>query len=184
MSAKETKEKILKCTTELILERGGDISNVTIRTIAARAGIGVGLTNHYFSSKEQLIEECIASVFSELFEQLAGNGIGTAAGIDRPDSADDLLKADPGLPEDIGNGSFIRISETAGDEEKNNLSEIGELGDEKDDLLAGLLESGTDDEDELSISLQETVPTGNDELTAGLTGTETTAENGLSSGLL
>ncbi|MCR5322576.1 MAG: TetR/AcrR family transcriptional regulator [Lachnospiraceae bacterium] len=70
MSARETKEKILKCTTELILERGGDIGNVTIRTIAARAGIGVGLTNHYFSSKEQLVEECIESVFSELFKIL------------------------------------------------------------------------------------------------------------------
>ena len=72
MSAKETKEKILKCTTELILERGGDIGNVTIRTIAARAGIGVGLANHYFESKEQLINECIDRVFSELFEMLTG----------------------------------------------------------------------------------------------------------------
>ena len=74
MSAKETKEKILKCTTELILERGGDISNVTIRTIAARAGIGVGLTNHYFESKEQLVEECIESVFAELFEMIVNDG--------------------------------------------------------------------------------------------------------------
>ena len=80
MSAKETKEKILKCTTELILERGGDVSNVTIRTIAARAGIGVGLTNHYFRSKEQLIEECIENVFSQLFELLARNGSETGSG--------------------------------------------------------------------------------------------------------
>ena len=72
MSAKETKDRILKCTTELILERGGDIDNVTIRMIAARAGIGVGLTNHYFESKEQLINECIDKVFSELFDMLTG----------------------------------------------------------------------------------------------------------------
>ena len=72
MGAQETKEKILKCTTELILERGGDIRGVTIRMIAERAGIGVGLTNHYFSSKEQLVKECIDSVFEELFGILTG----------------------------------------------------------------------------------------------------------------
>ncbi|MBP5331919.1 MAG: helix-turn-helix transcriptional regulator [Lachnospiraceae bacterium] len=93
MSAKETKEKILKCTTELILERGGDISNVTIRTIAARAGIGVGLTNHYFESKEQLVEECIESVFAELFEMLTGedrNGAGQDS-LDEPGASQDRL---------------------------------------------------------------------------------------------
>ena len=70
MSAKETKDRIIKCTTDLILERDGDIDNVTIRMIAARAGIGVGLANHYFQSKEQLVSECIDRVFSELFEML------------------------------------------------------------------------------------------------------------------
>ena len=67
MSAQETKEKILACTTELIKELNGDISNVTIRTIAERAGIGVGLTNHYFKSKECLIAECVDAVFKDMF---------------------------------------------------------------------------------------------------------------------
>ena len=92
MSAKETKDKIIKCTTDLILERGGDISNVTIRTIAARAGIGVGLTNHYFESKEQLIEECIEGVFAELFEMLAGESK-SAEGPEAPKAPADGLKA-------------------------------------------------------------------------------------------
>ena len=87
MSAKETKERILKCATELILERGGDISSVTIRTIAARAGIGVGLTNHYFESKDQLIEECIENVFAELFEKLMNDGKRT----EETDTADGTL---------------------------------------------------------------------------------------------
>ena len=68
MSALETKEKILATTRELIKERNGDTANVTIRMIADRAGIGVGLTNHYFRSKELLIEECIAPVMEEVFD--------------------------------------------------------------------------------------------------------------------
>lgn len=67
MGAEETRARILNCTVELIKERGGDISNVTIRTIAERAGVGVGLTNHYFKSKELLVEECVNTVFKDLF---------------------------------------------------------------------------------------------------------------------
>ena len=68
MSALETKEKILDTTLALIKERNGDTVGVTIRMIADRAGIGVGLTNHYFKSKEILIEECIAPVMEEVFD--------------------------------------------------------------------------------------------------------------------
>ncbi|MBO4415530.1 MAG: TetR family transcriptional regulator [Lachnospiraceae bacterium] len=191
MSAKETKERILKCTTELILERGGDISNVTIRTIAARAGIGVGLTNHYFSSKEQLIEECIESVFSELFEMLAGNGIVTTAGIDKANNADGKLKVGSELSDDIGNEQKAGFSgvdrngqkaETEGSD--GSEPKAGELADEKDDLLAGLLDPDPEDENDLALSLQETLTAGDDELTAGLAGTDILTENSLSSGIL
>lgn len=67
MSAQDTKERILACTTELIKELNGNIDNVTIRTIADRAGVGVGLTNHYFKSKDCLIAECVDNAFSDLF---------------------------------------------------------------------------------------------------------------------
>lgn len=67
MGAEETREKILECTVQLIKERGGDFDNVTIRTIAAKAGVGVGLTNHYFKSKEQLLTECVDTVFKDVF---------------------------------------------------------------------------------------------------------------------
>ena len=115
MSAKETKEKILKCTTELILERGGDISNVTIRTIAARAGIGVGLTNHYFESKEQLIEECIENVFSELFDLLINDG----------------KRAEPAGEEQSTKETVVQDKDLSGSEPD-------------DELLSGLLEGNTD----------------------------------------
>ncbi len=74
MSALETKEKILATTLELIKERNGDTANVTIRMIADRAGIGVGLTNHYFKSKELLIGECIGPVLEGLFESFGQGG--------------------------------------------------------------------------------------------------------------
>ncbi len=67
MSALETKEKILDVTMALIKERKGDIGNVTIRMIADRAGIGVGLTNHYFKSKELLIGECVDNIMKDIF---------------------------------------------------------------------------------------------------------------------
>ena len=67
MSAIETREKILNTTMELLRERNGDISNVTIRMIADRAGIGVGLTNHYFKTKDCLVSECVDAVFKDIF---------------------------------------------------------------------------------------------------------------------
>lgn len=67
MGATETREKILSTTMELIKERNGDIGNVTIRMIADRAEIGVGLTNHYFKSKDILISECVNLVFKDIY---------------------------------------------------------------------------------------------------------------------
>ena len=137
MSAKETKEKILKCTTELILERGGDIGNVTIRMIAARAGIGVGLTNHYFSSKEQLIEECIESVFSELFEMLGSDGSyrnsDTTAGPQIPETKDHaVVPVEKALTEDVlGASKITGVSE---------VTEVTDL-DLDDELLSGLYDT-------------------------------------------
>jgi len=50
----EIKEKIISATIEIIQE-GYDISDITIRKIAKRADIGVGLINYHFQSKENLI---------------------------------------------------------------------------------------------------------------------------------
>ena len=58
-NAEQTQEAILAATQELILESGGDADQVTIRQIAARAGISVGLVNHYYATKELLIEACV-----------------------------------------------------------------------------------------------------------------------------
>lgn len=59
-----TKNKIIKVTTELILQSGGNTSEVTIRKIAESAKIGTGLVNHYFGSKERLLEICVQQIIS------------------------------------------------------------------------------------------------------------------------
>ena len=68
-NAKQTTEAILKTAELLILESGGDVERVTIRQIAERANISVGLIHYYFSSKAQLIEACV--------QRMIGGVVGT-----------------------------------------------------------------------------------------------------------
>lgn len=58
-NAEQTTELILQTAETLILESDGDAEQVTIRQIAERANISVGLVNYYFSSKAKLIEACV-----------------------------------------------------------------------------------------------------------------------------
>jgi len=46
-------------TTQLIQESDADINQITIRRIAERAQVGLGLINYHFGSKDKLILECI-----------------------------------------------------------------------------------------------------------------------------
>ena len=57
--AEQTIELILNTAETLILESGGDAERVTIRQIAQKANISVGLVNYYFQSKTKLIETCV-----------------------------------------------------------------------------------------------------------------------------
>lgn len=58
-NAERTTELILQTAESFIIESGGDVERVTIRQIAERANISVGLVNYYFSSKTKLIEACV-----------------------------------------------------------------------------------------------------------------------------
>jgi AcrR family transcriptional regulator len=42
--------------------KSGDIKKITIRRIAEEAGVGVGLINHYFETKDNLIEVCVQKI--------------------------------------------------------------------------------------------------------------------------
>jgi AcrR family transcriptional regulator len=64
MKSDISKENIIQQTICLIQESDGIIENITIRKIAERAHVGIGLINHYFDSKENLIEICVQTMIS------------------------------------------------------------------------------------------------------------------------
>lgn len=59
------KEKIITVTTELINESQGDLSLVTARKIADRAGVGLGLIHYHFENKDQLVTECVQRIINK-----------------------------------------------------------------------------------------------------------------------
>ena len=58
----QTKQRIQAATTDLIQRSEGNLAQVTMRAIAQQAGVSVGLINHYFTSKDQLIEACVQQI--------------------------------------------------------------------------------------------------------------------------
>lgn len=54
----ETREKIMKCTLELVKSEK-DYSKITIRRIVSAAGVSLSAVNYHFGSKERLINEVI-----------------------------------------------------------------------------------------------------------------------------
>jgi AcrR family transcriptional regulator len=73
---KNVKEKIIDATTELIGECAS-IESVTVRDIAAKASVGIGLINYHFQTKENLINQCVQKMigntinnFDKLYQSL------------------------------------------------------------------------------------------------------------------
>ena len=62
----DIKENIIKATTELIEQKGGDLSAVTSRAIAEKSGIALGLINYHFKSKDKLIEVCVQRIANKI----------------------------------------------------------------------------------------------------------------------
>ncbi|PJI09227.1 MULTISPECIES: TetR/AcrR family transcriptional regulator [Clostridium] len=60
------KEKIIEVTIDLIQNANGEIHKITTRAIAKQAGIGVGLVNYHFESKNKLIEICVQRIISDV----------------------------------------------------------------------------------------------------------------------
>ena len=66
MKKEETKESILRETIQLIRENNGDLSKVTARLIAERAGVSLGLINYHFGNKDNLILECTQLIIHDV----------------------------------------------------------------------------------------------------------------------
>jgi AcrR family transcriptional regulator len=68
MKNPNVKGKIMDATTTLI-EESVSIENVTIRDIAAKAGVGVGLINYHFQTKENLINQCVQKMIGNIIHR-------------------------------------------------------------------------------------------------------------------
>lgn len=64
--ANDVKEIIIHIATELIQEYNGDVAKITLRKIAERANVGLGLINYHFGSKEQLITICVQRIINNV----------------------------------------------------------------------------------------------------------------------
>lgn len=60
-SAGDTRTRILEAAAGLLNE-GGDPQRITVRQIAERAGVGVGLINYHFQSRDNLLNEVVSSL--------------------------------------------------------------------------------------------------------------------------
>lgn len=61
----EAKERIIRAAMELI-NTEKDIDRITIRNIAERAGVGTGLINYHFQTKENLLKQCVQLIIGDV----------------------------------------------------------------------------------------------------------------------
>lgn len=66
----ETKEKIIQATIRM-LDETDDPNEITIRGIAERVGIGVGLINYHFDSRENLLHLAASERMTDMAEAFA-----------------------------------------------------------------------------------------------------------------
>ena len=62
---RDVKQAIIEATLQLINERGSNLADITIRDICQEAGVGVGLINYHFQSKENLITNCVQKMIEQ-----------------------------------------------------------------------------------------------------------------------
>lgn len=63
------KDKIIKATIALLSEVG-EPDKITIRQIAERANVGIGLINYHFQTKENLLYKAVSDTMSQMAVQL------------------------------------------------------------------------------------------------------------------
>jgi AcrR family transcriptional regulator len=67
----EVKERIIEAATSLIAESEGDVTGISTRAIAEKVGVGVGLINYHFQTKDNLIEICVERMIGEVIAAFA-----------------------------------------------------------------------------------------------------------------
>jgi AcrR family transcriptional regulator len=69
-AARQSRERILEAACELIAEQG--IDEVRIARVATRAGASPALVHHYFSTREELLEQALIHSFEQAGEERFG----------------------------------------------------------------------------------------------------------------
>lgn len=107
MKEKTPKQRIVTAAIDLMLERG-DMTRVTIRDIASRAGVGIGLVNYHFQTKENLINQSVRQFIGEKVIAVWDEEAETE-GMSSADSLKAMLKSAAGFLADYPGISRISI---------------------------------------------------------------------------
>ncbi len=61
----DARNRIMKAAVEL-LDETEDIENITVRQIAKRAGVGIGLINYHFHTKDNMLKMAVGDVMAKM----------------------------------------------------------------------------------------------------------------------
>ena len=75
----DSKESIMRETIGLIEEKGERLEEITVREICKKAGVGLGLVNYHFGSKDKLIEQCVERIINGIVERFRNMQESTAS---------------------------------------------------------------------------------------------------------
>lgn len=67
------KDRIIEVTTGLIEQHNGNTKSITARMIAEKSGVGLGLINYHFGSKDNLITTCVQRIIGKVIEGFETN---------------------------------------------------------------------------------------------------------------
>ena len=98
--AEKARESIIGAATALIADGKGDIEGITVRAIAEKAGVGVGLVNYHFQTKENLVEICVQRMVSDVisaFRPDGGQSVGMGRLVDTAVQVFDFLFENPSV---------------------------------------------------------------------------------------
>lgn len=73
----DNKEALIQATITLIEEKGEHLDEITVREICKNTGVGLGLVNYHFGSKDRLVELCVERIINgivERFQNIQENG--------------------------------------------------------------------------------------------------------------
>jgi AcrR family transcriptional regulator len=85
----EARDRIIKVTAE-ILDETPDTDKITVRQIAERAGVGVGLINYHFKTKDNLLSIVVGDLMAKAAAGLVSSE--SFAGLEPKDKIKRMLK--------------------------------------------------------------------------------------------